>query len=74
MVAIDETSAARLSPGTRGSANATVPQLSLDGLFSEAADFDKDLNTLTETLIAQRVTYRIFTTHVSIRAAKWSRD
>jgi uncharacterized protein (TIGR02599 family) len=74
MVAIDETSAARLSPGTRGSASAPVPDLGLNRLFKKSADFDEDLKTLGETLVERRLLYRVFTTHVSIRAAKWSRE
>lgn len=72
LVAIDETSAARVDNG------AVPPQLGLEGLFAtsgtSAGKFTEDLESLTKSLSEQRLNYRVFTTHVSIRAAKWSRD
>ena len=72
MVAIDETSAARVANG------ATLPDLGLEGLFqtggTDAGNYDSDLEVLTKGLSERRLNYRVFSTHVSIRAAKWSRD
>jgi uncharacterized protein (TIGR02599 family) len=82
MVALDEISAARLAaridPGNTG----TVPDLGLAPLFQSAANYKKDLmvdpddgiQSLEETLIANKLNYRIFSTEISIKAAKWSRE
>lgn len=70
MVAIDEDSAARLA----AKFGETMPDLGLRDLFKTAEDFTQDLQTLQNTLVAQRINYRIFTTDVAIRAAKWSRE
>ncbi len=72
MVALDETSAARVADG------ATVPALGVEGLFettgTSAGNFAEDLEELTKGLSERRLNYRVFTTQVSIRSAKWSRD
>lgn len=69
LVAIDEGSATRIAN------DATRPAFdsSLDSLFNVSANFDADLATLQTTLTAQRVSFRVFTSSVSIRGAKWSR-
>jgi uncharacterized protein (TIGR02599 family) len=77
MVAIDETSAARMTT----SQQAELKTL-LDGLFQTAgsttdpnqAGLAKDLKTLEDYLNAQRITYRIFTSNIALKAAKWSRE
>ncbi len=74
MVAIDETSAAHLTPpGT------TAPPGSVNGLltgsgalFQTASQIDADLVTLSNALVAQHVNYRIFDTDIAIRGARWS--
>lgn len=68
MIAIDETSARRLDTG------ATPPDLGLTSLFQSVASYDADLQTLRDTLDAQKINYRIFTANVSIQGAKWSRN
>lgn len=76
LVAIDEPSAARLANGTQ------PPDLGTTGatpLFNtktnnSASQYAADLQTLETTLSTKRVNYRVFTTTVSIRAAKWSRN
>jgi uncharacterized protein (TIGR02599 family) len=35
---------------------------------------DGDLHKLAKELVAMKLSYRIFTTDVSIRSAKWSRE
>jgi len=76
MVAIDEVSASRLNP-----ADLATPL----ARFTKSADFDKDLkldpsrqeNDSLENKLAGktvRASYRVFTTNVPIRAAKWSRS
>ena len=69
LVAIDEISAARMANGL------TPPALdaSLDAGFLDSTKFDADLVTLQKTLTDQRISYRVFTSNVSIRGAKWSR-
>ena len=74
MVAIDEASAARLDTG------ATPPDLGLAGLFTTVGDvtneanpgYAQDLQTLGSRLAAKHINYRVFTTTVSVRGAKWN--
>ena len=77
MVAVDEASFKRFQ-GT----STTVPTtLALDSLFQMTGStkdattpgFAKDLQTLGQTLQANKINYRVFTTDVSIKGAKWSR-
>jgi uncharacterized protein (TIGR02599 family) len=72
VVAIDEASASRIAQG------ATPPgfDATLNTLFLKAEDFDKDLTTLQSTLLNFRppINARVFTSSVSIRGAKWSRN
>lgn len=75
MVAIDEASARRLDvlmPGDRSYG------LGLDKLFLDARKLETpeegDLAKLEEKLIAMKLTYRIFSSNVGIRGAKWSRS
>ena len=74
LVAIDENSASRAANG------ATPPAFdaSLDTIFQKfqkTSDFDTDLATLQTTLLNSKppISFRVFTSNVSIRGAKWSR-
>ena len=71
LVAIDEASANRLANG------AVAPGFDamLDAIFFDTSKLDADLNTLQKALSEFKppVSFRIFTTSVGIRAAKWSR-
>ena len=78
LVAIDEVSADRLNLNT-GSSNV----FGVNGKFAATANYTSDLYanpqgnsaaSLENTLVAKKVNYRIFTTSVAIRAAKWSRN
>lgn len=78
MVAIDELSAERLNL-TESSADI----FALQGKFKDTSKYTSDLvvqpgaapdASLENMLIAKKVNYRIFTTNVPIRAAKWSSD
>lgn len=78
MVAIDETTAARLKL-TASSGDL----FNLDSKFTDTAKYTSDLvampggavgASLENTLIEKKASYRIFTTNIPIRAAKWSRD
>jgi uncharacterized protein (TIGR02599 family) len=80
MVALDEKSAVRLEQ-THGT---TMPDfgLNMGSLFVNASQYEGDLTvdpddgttSLEEGLIDQNLNYRIFTTNVSIRGAKWSTE
>ena len=77
LVAIDETSASRLKL-----TSASGDLFKLNTKFTDTKKYTTDLvvspgaatdASLENTLISKRVNYRIFTTNVPIRAAKWSR-
>ena len=69
MVALDEASASR---AIRGSAAPAFDAL-LKGSFTSAIKYDDDLLALQTGLANQKLNYRVFTTNVSIRGARWSR-
>ncbi|MEI6071371.1 MAG: Verru_Chthon cassette protein C [Verrucomicrobiae bacterium] len=69
VVAIDEVSANRLTDGD----NADIAT-KLGGLFTIASLYADDLATLEKYLVDKRINYRIFTTNISIKGAKWSRE
>ncbi len=71
MVAIDEKSADKLS---LDSTKADVFEIVKGKLFADTRKLSEDMATLEATLVAKGVRYRIFTTNVHIRAAKWSRE
>ncbi len=69
MVAISENSAVRLDDGS------TPPSVLSDALanrFTNAANYAADLEGLKNVLSEARIEHRVFTSDVSIRAAKWS--
>lgn len=70
MVAVDETSAIRLSNAYANLTNSS-PQ-GYGNLFQTASNLPSDLTTLGSILTAKRMNYRIFTTDVMIKGAKWS--
>lgn len=70
MVAIDEPSAKRL---TNFGSGAMPDLLGQSGAaFSTASRYESDLEDLEDYLTQQRIQYRVFTTTVAIRTAKWS--
>ncbi len=75
MVAVDEVSAARLAYDEK-----RLDPLALAGKFQRSADLSRELllaggdGAIESRLIALRANYRIFTTNVIIRGAKWSRE
>lgn len=73
MVAIDETSANRMT-----AADNTALQTELGKRFTgsdqSATQYPDDLTKLEQYLVDKRINYRIFTTNVSIKGAKWSRE
>ncbi len=71
MVAVDEQSALRLAN------DSNMPDFGLDNLFAtDAADTAEscrmDLDTLQKSLAGKHCSFRVFTSDVVIRAAKWS--
>jgi len=81
MVAVDEASYKRF----QGSST-TMPNLLVDSggnpLFQQAGDlvnssnpgYARDIQALQATLVKDKLNYRVFSTNVSLKAAKWSRD
>ena len=78
MVAIDETSAVRLNL-----AAASADIFNVSTKFTSTLQYTADLaanssgnskSSLENSLIAKKVNYRVFTTNIPIRAAKWSRN
>jgi len=69
MVAVDEASFSRLQ-----ASSTSMPDLFSASPFTDAARYDKDLEALETTLRAKKLNYRVFTTNISLKAAKWSRE
>jgi uncharacterized protein (TIGR02599 family) len=70
MVAIDETSARKLNDVNR---NHPTGGIEFGQLFRKPESYDSDLASLEQQLTTvHQVAYRVFTTNVSIRGAKWS--
>jgi len=73
IVAIDEPSALRIARGS------TQPALGLENLFltdkmQTAQNYTQDLTTLQSKLTQMHCSFRVFTTDVIIRGAKWSKQ
>lgn len=68
MIAVDEASFARYQRGT------IMPDLGLSGLFQDATNYDVDLATLQKTLLTAKLNYKVFTTNIAIKEARWSRE
>jgi uncharacterized protein (TIGR02599 family) len=68
LVATDEATFNRIQSGTN------APDFGLDQLFKSASTYNDDLKELERLLVEKRINYRIFSTNVSIRGAKWSRE
>ncbi len=69
MVAVDEASYARYQAKQTGT---SLPPLYDPSLFTAAANYSTDLQTLESDLQNNHLHYRVFTTDVSIRGAQWS--
>ncbi|TLD68560.1 Verru_Chthon cassette protein C [Phragmitibacter flavus] len=68
LVAIDEASAQRLAD-EHGS---SMPNLYPGNLFTDATRLNEDLTTLEATLTERKLRYRVFTTTIRLRNAKWT--
>jgi uncharacterized protein (TIGR02599 family) len=71
LVAVDETSAVRFANTYSNLMSANSPQGYAD-LFQTASNLPSDLTTLGSILASKQINYRIFTTDVMIKGAKWS--
>ena len=77
MVAVDEASYNRVQAGS-----SSMPDFGLNDLFKTVGDtadpsvtgYAADLRKLQDKLKAEGLNYRIFTTNVSLKTAKWSRQ
>lgn len=69
LVAIDEVSAARLQSG---STPPGVIASALAGRFQKAGQYEGDLAELEGVLRANRITYRVFTSTVTLTESQWS--
>jgi uncharacterized protein (TIGR02599 family) len=81
MIVLDEASAGRLQGG--GSGVPAAIDLHATGLFTDAANMDADIQAVEDICNAktgnhtgnrQRLTYRVFSTEILMREAKWSND
>ena len=72
MVAIDETSAARLLPNTVTQPSVIQTALTTSNRFKTAANLDSDLSALETDLSDNHINYRVFRTLVPLRNSKWS--
>lgn len=76
MIAVDEASFGRIEGGP------AMPDFGYESLFETPGDlkdaakpgYAKDITALTKTLREDKLSCRVFTTDVAIKAAKWSRD
>lgn len=68
MVAVDESSFARIFENS-----STPPGLGA-GLFTDPANLDDDLKTLTNELTNKKLNYIVLRSTVKIRGARWSQD
>jgi uncharacterized protein (TIGR02599 family) len=67
MVAIDEGSAIRLEAG-----GVSSKDLVSSKYFQNTSRFDKDVEELREELSEKRISFKVFSTMVALRSAKWS--
>ena len=72
MVAVDENSAVRFANTYSNLMSANSLQGGYSDLFQSAAKLPDDLIKLGNTLASEQINYRIFTTDVMIKGAKWS--
>jgi uncharacterized protein (TIGR02599 family) len=67
LVSAEEASFSRLQSGN------IPPDFGLEELFKDASKYYEDMRQLETTLAGRKLNYRIFSTNVSLRGAKWSR-
>jgi hypothetical protein len=70
LIAVDETSAIRSTTALQNITNNSPS--GYGNLFTNAANFTTDLAKIQTILTSNKINYRVFTTDVMIRGAKWS--
>ena len=72
-VAIDEATAQKIVYVKSGAVPSAPPlaRIITQDLFTEANKYDEDLNKLSQSLVASKINFRIFTATVPLRASKW---
>lgn len=73
MVAVDEASYNRYQATQSGTTMPALYPTGTSGLFVQSVSYAADLQTLQTQLEANKVNFRVFTSNVSIKGAKWSR-
>ena len=68
LVALDGASATRLADSNPSS----IPDLGLSGLFQIADNYEDDLAAFEEKLLEKKLNYRVFSTTIRLRNARWS--
>ncbi|WP_166442535.1 Verru_Chthon cassette protein C [Phragmitibacter flavus] len=68
LVALDENSAAKLEEENGSS----VPELGIESLFTTASKYQEDIAAMEASLNAQQLRYRIFTSTIRLRNARWT--
>ena len=71
VIAMEEKYWNSLSTGAADKMAANLLTLVNTKLFQDPANFDKDMQALEAALLALHIQYRVFTTTIAIRAAKW---
>jgi uncharacterized protein (TIGR02599 family) len=66
LVAVDEASAVRIPSLYAGLSN------TVGGYFNDASLFSNDISLLQSNLAAKGISFRVFTTDVMLKGAKWS--
>ena len=74
LVAIDEVSAARMATRPPSLTPPAYDSLLGNNTFILSANYNTDLAALQSGLTAQHLGFRVFTSDVSIRGARWSRQ
>jgi len=69
MIAIDEASAVRYESGTQ---IPTEFSTAVKGAFSNTASFTQDLQKVTDSLNANKINHKVFSSLVMLRSSKWS--
>ncbi len=81
MIALDKRSAQKLEQSEATWGEGQWDYFGVSKKFTKTADFTKDISlestaadSLEKQLVSKRLAYRIFTTNIHLRAAKWSRE
>jgi uncharacterized protein (TIGR02599 family) len=73
VIAMDEASWQRFAPSEVDTVAGEL-MTAVKTRFRKVADFEKDLREVEDALVARRIDYRVFTTTLALRSAKWITD